>query len=242
MQLYRYCTEYLVYHQAKMKLALDHLVVAAPDLDAGTDYVAGVLGIAPQGGGAHAAMGTHNRVLGLFGGIYLEVIAVDPAAAAPARPRWFGLDSEAVRQRLRDGPFLLHWAARVERPADLSRWQAQYPERIAPVIPMSRGSLHWRITVPADGSLPAWPGEAGSAGDGALPSLIQWDVTPAPGASLPRQDLALRRLCAHHPRAELLRQGLAWLGADHLLAVEQDDGPPGLIAEIETAQGIRTLR
>lgn len=225
-----------------MKLALDHLVIAAPDLDAGTDYVAGLLGIAPQGGGAHTAMATHNRVLGMFGGVYLEVIAVDPAAAAPARPRWFGLDTEAVQQRLRDGPFLLHWAARVERPADLGRWQAQYPERIAPVIPMTRGGLHWRITVPEDGSLPAWPGEADSAGDGLLPSLIQWDVATYPGVSLPRQDLALRRLSGRHPRAELLRQGLAWLGADPLIAIEQADGPPELSAEIETAQGIRTLR
>lgn len=225
-----------------MKLVLDHLVVAAPDLDAGTGYVAELLGIAPQGGGAHAAMGTHNRVLGMFGGVYLEVIAVDPAAPAPQRPRWFGLDTETVPQRLRDGPFLLHWAARVERPADLTLWQSQYPERIAPVIPMERGDLRWRITVPEDGSLPAWQGEADSAGDGLLPSLIQWDVARYPGVSLPRQDLALRRLSGRHPRAELLRQGLAWLGADHLITLEQADGPPELFAEIDTPQGSRTLR
>ncbi len=225
-----------------MKLALDHLVIAAPTLDAGTEYVADVLGIAPHGGGAHAAMGTHNRVLGLFGGIYLEVIAVDPDAPAPQRPRWFGLDSDAVRERLQAGPCLLHWAARVERPADLTRWQAQYPGQIAPVIPMQRGDLHWRITVPEDGSLPAWQGEAARAGDGLLPSLIQWDVAPHPGASLPRQDLALRRFTGQHPHAELLRQGLAWLGVEHLIAVEQADGPPQLTAEIETPQGIRTLR
>ncbi|AGW91340.1 MULTISPECIES: VOC family protein [Cupriavidus] len=225
-----------------MKLVLDHLVVAAPELDAGTGHVAELLGIAPHGGGAHAAMGTHNRVLGMFGGVYLEVIALDPAAPAPERPRWFGLDTEAVQQRLRDGPFLLHWATRVERPADLTLWQSQYPERIAPVIPMARGDLRWRITVPEDGSLPAWQGEADRAGDGLLPSLIQWDVASYPGVSLPRQDLALRKLSGRHPRAELLRQGLAWLGADHLIALEPADGPPELIAEIETAQGIRTLR
>ncbi|CAG9174672.1 hypothetical protein LMG23992_02756 [Cupriavidus laharis] len=225
-----------------MKLALDHLVIAAQTLDAGTEYVADVLGVAPQGGGAHAAMGTHNRVLGLFGGMYLEVIAADPDAPAPQRPRWFGLDSDSVRERLQAGPCLLHWAARVARPADLSRWQAQYPDRIAPVIPMQRGDLHWRITVPEDGSLPAWHGEAASAGDGLLPSLIQWDVARHPGMSLPRQDLALRRLTGRHPHAELLRQGLAWLGGEALIALEQADEPPQLIAEIETPQGIRILR
>lgn len=224
-----------------MKLALDHLVIAAPDLDTGAEFVAATLGVAPSGGGAHARMGTHNRVLGLFGGTYLEVIAIDPAGT-PARPRWFGLDSDVVQQRLRDGPFLLHWAARVERPADLSRWQAQYPDRLAPAIPMSRGDLHWRLTVPDDGSLPAWRGEAATAGDGLFPTLIQWDVPNHPGVSLPRQDLALRRLHGSHPHAELLRQGLAWLGAEHLIALEQTDGVPLLWAEIETPDGVKTLR
>lgn len=36
--------------------------------------------------------GTHNRCLGMEDGIYLEVIAVDPEAPPPSRPRWFGLD------------------------------------------------------------------------------------------------------------------------------------------------------
>jgi hypothetical protein len=224
-----------------MKLTFDHLIVAAPALDAGTEYVASLLGVAPQGGGAHPGMGTHNRVLGMFGGVYLEVIAIDPDAA-PTRARWFGLDTDAVQARLRDGPFLLHWAARVERPADLSLWREQYPQHIAPVVPMTRGDLCWRITVPEDGTLPAWQGEAGTAGDGLLPSLIQWDVARYPGVSLPRQDLALRRLTGQHPRAELLRQGLAWLGGEHLITLEQTDGPPLLAAEIETPQGIRTLR
>ena len=225
-----------------MKLAVDHLVIAAPDLDSGVQYVANALGITPQDGGAHPRMGTHNRVLGLFGGMYLEVIAIDPAAAAPERPRWFGLDSDLMQQRLRDGPFLAHWAARVERPADLTRWQTQYPDRIAPAIPMTRGALHWRLTVPDDGSLPAWQGEAASAGDGLFPTLIQWDVANHPGISLPRQDLALRRLQGQHPHAELLRQGLAWIGAAHLIDITQTDGPPQLTAEIETPTGIKTLR
>ena len=103
-----------------MTLVLDHLVVAAADLDSGTRHVADLLGIAPAGGGAHPRMGTHNRVLGMAGGVYLEVIAIDPDAPAPQRPRWFGLDQPALRARLADGPFLAHWAARVSAPDDLS--------------------------------------------------------------------------------------------------------------------------
>lgn len=224
-----------------MKLAIDHLVIAAADLDSGTRYVAERLGISPAGGGAHPRMGTHNRVLGMAEGIYLEVIAIDPQAEPPARPRWFGLDQDAVRARLAQGPYLAHWAARVEAPLDLSRMQAEHPDRLAPAIAMTRGTLRWRLTVPDDGSLPAWREAGVAAGDGLLPTLIQWDVPDYPGVSLPRQDLALLRLSGSHPQAGLLRQGLAWMGADHLIELEQADGPPRLSAQIATAQGLRTL-
>ncbi|AOY93306.1 glyoxalase [Cupriavidus sp. USMAA2-4] len=225
-----------------MTLALDHLVIAAPDLHSGAQYVADHLGVVPQPGGSHPGMGTHNRLLGLYGDCYLEVIAPDPAAPAPGRPRWFALDSETVRARLAGGPFLLHWVARVERPVDLERWQAQYPGRIAPVMPMTRAHLRWRIAVPDDGGLPAWHGESGPAGDGILPTLIQWDSAERPGIALPRQDLALRALRGRHPRAALLQQGLDWLGAGSLVTLEQSEGEVELSAEIETPQGVRTLR
>jgi hypothetical protein len=146
--LYGYESFRIRYHRPTMKLTIDHLVIAAADLASGTEYVAGLLGIAPQGGGAHPRMGTHNRVLGMADGVYLEVIAIDPDAPAPERPRWFGLDQGDMRARLEQGPFLAHWAARVEAPLDLTRMQAEHPERIAPVIPMTRGDLRWRLTVP----------------------------------------------------------------------------------------------
>lgn len=224
-----------------MKLFIDHLVIAAADLASGTEYVAGLLGIAPQGGGAHPRMGTHNRVLGMADGIYLEVIAIDPDAPQPERARWFGLDQGDVRARLEQGPFLAHWAARVDAPLDLTRMQADHPDRIAPVIPMTRGDLRWRLTVPDDGSLPAWREAGHAAGDGLLPTLIQWDVDAHPGVSLPRQPLRLVRLLGQHPQAGLLRQGLTWMGADTLIDLEQSNGPPRLRAQIDTPRGIKTL-
>ncbi len=67
--------------------AIDHLVAAAGTLEQGREWLAGRLGVAPQPGGRHVLMGTHNLVLRLGADVYLEIIAIDSAAEAPARPR-----------------------------------------------------------------------------------------------------------------------------------------------------------
>ncbi|HEY3555130.1 MAG TPA: VOC family protein, partial [Casimicrobiaceae bacterium] len=78
-------------HPVPPELTLDHLVVAATSLDAGADWIEARLGVRPVPGGKHATMGTHNALVGLGPGAYLEVIAIDPQASAPARARWFDL-------------------------------------------------------------------------------------------------------------------------------------------------------
>ncbi|WP_370657320.1 VOC family protein [Deinococcus sp. KNUC1210] len=72
--------------------ALDHLVFATADLASGQAALEQRLGVPLQPGGQHQYFGTHNAVLNL-GPLYLEVIAVDPAAPALPRPRWFELDT-----------------------------------------------------------------------------------------------------------------------------------------------------
>jgi hypothetical protein len=239
------------------KLRLDHLVISARTLDEGTQYVADTLGVAPAGGGSHPLMRTHNRLLNLWDGVYLEVIAIDPDADAPAsgtdaRPRLFALDAAATHARLASGPHLSHWVVRVERPKDLPRWQTQYPQRIAPVVPMSRGAFTWGLSVPDDGAFPSWQG----AGDGIVPTLIQWDTPQHPSDVLPETGLALKSLKGIHPQAEAVAAHLRWLGAAHLIALsapdvaeDEGEGEGGgaastatLVAEIETPSGLRTLK
>ncbi|MFL9934006.1 VOC family protein [Paraburkholderia sp. RL18-103-BIB-C] len=228
-------------------LRLDHLVISARTLDEGTQYVADTLGVAPAGGGAHPLMRTHNRLLNLWGGVYLEVIAVDPQAAAmpdaaadgdTPRPRLFALDDPATHARLENGPYLSHWVARVERPKRLSLWQAQYPQRIAPIVPMTRGDFTWGLSVPDDGAFPGWEG----TGDGVLPSLIQWDSPRHPSDALPATGIALKALKAVHPQAGRISAQLQWLGAAHLLDLQAAEGAPALVAEFETPEGLRTLK
>ncbi|MBL8477737.1 MAG: VOC family protein, partial [Sterolibacteriaceae bacterium] len=87
----------------------DHLVLAARDLDAGAAWLERQLGATLTGGGKHARMGTHNRLLKLGERFYLELIAIDPQASPPGRPRWFDLDRLELPV---DRPRLIHWVAR----------------------------------------------------------------------------------------------------------------------------------
>ncbi|ROR32063.1 VOC family protein [Inmirania thermothiophila] len=205
-----------------MRAAIDHLVVLAPDLDAGGAWVAARLGAAPRPGGAHPDMGTHNRLLRLGEGCYLEVIAVDPQAPAPPHPRWFGLD------RPPPAPRLGAWVARC---ADLAAALGAHPEPPGPPRPMRRGDLRWEIAFPPDGTLPA---------GGVLPSLIRWPEGVHPAARLPDDGLRLHRLRLRHPDPGRIRRVLEALGLT-AAPLEVAAGPPGLEALIDTPAGRRLL-
>ena len=69
-----------------LRCEIDHLIVACGDLGQGAAWLEARLGEAPQLGGKHALMGTHNMLLRLGARIYLELIAIDPDAPAPQRP------------------------------------------------------------------------------------------------------------------------------------------------------------
>ena len=87
-----------------MSTEIDHLVVVADSLDQGVAWCKATLGVVPGPGGKHAFMGTHNRLLNLsspaFPACYLEIIAIDPNALPPSRPRWFGMDDPGLRNRI----------------------------------------------------------------------------------------------------------------------------------------------
>src|SRR5205085_11488392 len=95
-------------------LRFDHVVIAARALAEGVDWVERRLGVTVGGGGKHDVMGTHNRLLSLGPGRFLEVLAIDPEAPAPLQPRWFELDTPQMQQRLAKGPALIHWVVRAE--------------------------------------------------------------------------------------------------------------------------------
>ncbi len=175
----------------------DHLVLATRNLDTGAAWLERHLGTTLAAGGKHARMGTHNRLLKLGAGFYLELIAIDPQVPPPARPRWFGLDHLELPV---DRPRLIHWVARSD---DIARDISACGDGTTEILDMERGDYRWRISVPRDGSLP---------GDGLLPTLIQWDVALHPADRLPDAGCALMKLEAFHPRPEEIRGRLAALG------------------------------
>ena len=136
---------------------IDHIAITAPTLEAGAELVKNSLGVAPQKGGEHPRMGTHNLLLRLGDSVYLEVIACNPAADKPERPRWFALDEVNKNTKAK----VKTWVVRTE---DIYSTLDACSERIGNVEPMSRGELNWLITIPEDGSLPI---------NGGAPALIQ---------------------------------------------------------------------
>jgi len=204
-------------------LELDHIVVAAETLAGGVPAVESALGVTLAPGGEHALMGTHNRLLSLGPGAYLEVIAINPDAPPPGRPRWFDLD------RFDGAPRLTNWVARC---ADLTAAVAASPAGVGTIHDLQRGDFRWRMGIPDDGCL--------SFG-GAFPGLIEWQGGLHPADRLPDAGCRLVRLTIRHPEARALRAALAGRIADGRIVVE--DGPEKAFeALIETPQGMRVLK
>ena len=204
----------------------DHIVVACADLDQGAAWVRSALGVDVVPGGRHAAMGTHNRLLRLGTRAYLEIIAIDPDAPPPNRPRWFNLDQPGARDRLAHAPFVTTW---VVRSGEIAAVVNRMPV-LGEVLSLSRGPYRWRIAVPADGGLPF---------DGALPVLIQWDGNAHPADALPDVGCALLGVSVTHPRANELQALLANLGVKPPIDVKS--GQPAIEVRLRCPAGVRTI-
>ena len=208
-------------------LALDHLVVAATSLETGVAWLEARLGVVASPGGKHVAMGTHNALVGLGPGVYLEVIAIDPSLAPPARPRWYALDDPRMRAQLAESPALIHWAACTR---DIEADAARCPVDLGAIMPMRRGDFEWRLTVPDDGHLP---------GRGLVPTLIQWSGRH-PTDALFDSGLRVAALAGEHPDPAPVRAALAALGLSETMKVSYGRGPR-LAAMLRTPRGIVTL-
>jgi Glyoxalase-like domain len=206
---------------------IDHLVITAPSLDEGAEYVRRKLGVMPEVGGEHQRMGTHNRLVKLGDKTYLEVIAANPSAPTPSRPRWYELDASETHP----APRLTTWVARIN---DIDTALAVSPVPLGGIESMSRGQLDWRITIPSDGSLPL---------QGIAPTLIQWANGYHPASGLNDLGCSLIRLDGFHPEADkitALLKAIGFEGGYNFTSLPTHD-QPFLVAIIQTSRGVRQL-
>lgn len=206
---------------SKSPLVLDHITVVARTLDEVAAHIKTMLGIDMPAGGAHPAMGTHNRLLSLGDNMFLELIAVDPQAKAPDRPRWFNLDHFDA------APVLGTWVLGTD---DIDTILSEAHPDSGEVTPITRGDLSWLISIPKDGSMPL---------SGAFPTLIEWPQSTHPASRMTDLGCRLRSMSVIHPAAETIEAVLQDRIDQTCISITK--GPMRLTAKIDTPKGTRIL-
>ncbi len=202
-------------------MLLDHLAVAGETLDDARSVVEEALGIPMQPGGEHDVFFTHNMLLGLDDGIYLEAIAINPAAPQPGRARWFDLD------RFEGPARLTNWICRSD---DLAADLNGMPDGMGTPVDLQRGDLRWQMAVPENGVLPF---------DNLAPALIRWQTDLHPADRLKASGIRLKRLIISHPEARELSRLLSGRLDD--ARVNFEVGPVDMAAVFATPGGDRMI-
>jgi hypothetical protein len=127
-----------------MPSRIDHLMWGAPDLEAAVADLQDRFGLRAVAGGVHPGRGTRNALLGLDDGIYLEIIAPDPAQPHAG----FAAGLAAL-----EAPALITFAAasgdlpRVARTLETRGYQARGPVATRRTTP-SGDLLAWELLFP----------------------------------------------------------------------------------------------
>ena len=133
----------------------------------------------------------------------------------------------AMRERLRDGPALVHWVVRVDS-----------VDEIADPLELSRGGNRWVIGVPPDGRMPTHGGLRSPCTphvpslSGLAPSRILWR-TPPPSTLLPDKGIRLRQLVLATREPAAVTAVVAGIRGPIVVM----EGPPGLSATFDTPTG-----
>jgi hypothetical protein len=204
---------------------IDHVIYGTPDLDWGVAEIETLLGVTASPGGQHPGRGTHNALVALGPGVYLEIIAPDPAQPEPAAPRMFDVE------KLTDSK-LVAWCAGA---TDLPRFRDQAVRAGVPLGDVISGGrrrpdgveFSWQATNPII-----------VVADGVVPFFIDWGSSPHPSADA-AAGATLISLRAEHPDAPRVERMLRQLGLDLIV---RGAGRPALIAEIDCPRGRVALR
>jgi hypothetical protein len=198
-----------------MKLELDHVVYAVPDLDSACADFAAATGCAPIPGGAHPGQGTRNALVSFGADCYLEILAPDPAQAhASKRAAWL---RELVQ------PTLFHWALRTGDIQGVAARLGRAGLQATPSISMTREQ--------PDGPALAWSLMGLPGLGGAWPFFIDWRGCQHPARSAPVVG-ALAGLRVSSPRCDATMRELC-----SAPGVELNAGPAALSLRFESRRG-----
>ncbi|ASJ73162.1 VOC family protein [Granulosicoccus antarcticus] len=203
---------------------IDHFAVGTDLLENGMPAMAEALGVTLSPGGKHDLMSTHNCVMQSGKESFFELIAIDPAAPTPARPRWFSLDDPSTTQRLAERPRALCWVVNTD---NLDEVVASSPVDLGEIITFTRGERSWRLTVPADGHLPE---------HGLLPAFIEWSPGPHPSTAQADLGVQLQGIRLSHPDFQKINKMLETLQISHL--AQAVEGDIGLAFELQSPKGV----
>ncbi len=199
---------------------LDHVVLAAPDLDRAKREFETRTGVLPVDGGPHGGMGTRNALIGIDAQSYIEIIAPDPGQAPGAN---FGAELARLPQME-----LLHWAVRVRDCADIEARAKRAGLSPTPVRRQTRQRT--------DGVLLRWSvlGLRGHDAGGLLPFYIDWGETPHPAIDAPCVEASFAvTLPRERPWTDLLTPAPE--------GVRVGSGVPGMRLNISTRRGELTF-
>lgn len=206
-----------------MFITLDHLLWAAPDLDAGSTAFEAMTGVRPTPGGSHPGFGTRNALTSFSEDTYLELLAPDPAQDLSGT--WGATVAHL------DRPQMFSFALATDDLEGVAAKTAAAGIAMQAPVAMSRktadgGILEWRIMRMED-----------PAGTHRLPFFIDWQGAPHPGKTTPG-GTTLRDFYALDPDPERLRALYAVIGAQIPVrgAVAH-----GFVATLETPKGLVVL-
>lgn len=180
---------------------IDHLVYATNNLSQTVGDLEKKMGITISPGGRHLDFGTHNALINLGEGIYLEIIAADPENPQFKGPLWMGLDHldesprltrYGLKKRITDSDLNLLTEVKKEL-SRVSQGRRQKPDG---------STLEWTLTVPHNEPLIE-----------TCPFLIDWSQSVHPTFSLP-QECQLKSFTIFSPDEDDVRRINKQLGAD----------------------------
>jgi hypothetical protein len=195
--------------------AIDHLVLATPDLLATAAWIRESTGVSPSAGGQHLGLGSRNMLCSLGDFSYLEIVGPDPDQDPPPGPRPFGIDNLTE-------PGLVAWAIAVSDiaaavasargagydPGDYRGMDRRRPDGLV---------LSWQLTV---------------SKSRIIPFLIDWGASPHPARDAV-SGLTLHDLSARHPDPATVDLALEALG----VTMAVDTGLEALLPSLEGPRG-----